>query len=191
MALNTNGAIPIPASQTLNPQHGTSALIHRHQYRLAPPTPPRSPNFHAWSVYPNIKSIRIAQLRTHQDYQKVEHHVNIRRTIGMYRSGELNERTEVVMMEERVNPLSHATPVPEIASVLAILARLRTYLDPAHRDYWRVVEQHVNIRKAIEMYESGELDGRRVVWIVDGEVVGERRGFRSERWCWIEGGVHQ
>ncbi|OBT73552.1 hypothetical protein VF21_07653 [Pseudogymnoascus sp. 05NY08] len=59
---------------------------------------------------------------------------------------------------------------PPVMSIADTIARLRTFLNPAHRDYWRV-EQRVNIRKTIQMYESGELDGLRHVMILEGEVL--------------------
>jgi hypothetical protein len=76
------------------------------------------------------------------------------------------------------------TPRP-VLSIPATIARLRTYIDPTHRDYWRV-EQHANIRVAIAMYESVELDGWKDVTIMHGKVVGEEERFKDSSCYWIE-----
>ncbi|OBT95763.1 hypothetical protein VE01_06545, partial [Pseudogymnoascus verrucosus] len=92
-------------------------------------------------------------------------------------------------------PASVAIPIPPVSvlSIPATIARLLTYLDPTHQDYYRV-EQHPNIRKAISMYESGELDGLRQVAIMRGGVMKReeaweesfRRGRGAGCCCWIE-----
>lgn len=76
-------------------------------------------------------------------------------------------------------------PPPPNPSIPARIARLRTFLDPASPTYWRV-EWHVNIRKAISMYETGELDGVRRVWIKKGEVVSKAEAWRGPECCWCE-----
>lgn len=58
-------------------------------------------------------------------------------------------------------------------------------LDPTSLRYERV-EQHVNIRRAIRMYERGELDGIRSVTFMKGVVMSEYEAFRGTGFIWIE-----
>ncbi|KFZ18169.1 hypothetical protein V502_04248 [Pseudogymnoascus sp. VKM F-4520 (FW-2644)] len=264
MITDPYGFLPVPASQTLNPPPRASLLAQRSQFFLAPPTPPASPTMHpGWAPAPpapmaSTKAGRIAQLRTyldptHQDYQNVEQHANIRKAISMYQYGELDGWwAKAVIIDGRVvsereartnhlarpppiclrnaelngelrpttvatpaipthtsptktprlpyrascgapsgapnggpgaaatqNPVPYFSPAMPISPVISVpdtIASLRTYLDPSHCDYWRV-EQHVNIRKAIPTYESGEL---REVVSMDGKVKSVQKIIRAE-----------
>ncbi|KFY70775.1 hypothetical protein V499_08957 [Pseudogymnoascus sp. VKM F-103] len=83
-----------------------------------------------------------------------------------------------------------AMDIPPVLSVSDTIARLRTYLDPTHQDYWRA-EQHANIRKVISMYESGEVDGlSSEATIMDGKVVEREETFKdgsSNFWIEVDG----
>ncbi|KFY87451.1 hypothetical protein V500_06949 [Pseudogymnoascus sp. VKM F-4518 (FW-2643)] len=240
MITDPYGFLPVPASQTLNPPPRASLLAQRSQFFLAPPTPPASPTMHpGWAPAPpapmaSTKARRIAQLRTyldptHQDYQNVEQHANIRKAITNHlarpppiclRNAELNGELRPTTVATPAipthanptktprlpyhascgapsgapnggpgaaatqNPVPYFSPAMPISPVISVpdtIASLRTYLDPSHCDYW-MVEQHVNIRKDIPTYESGELRGE--VVSMDGKVVSDEEALGSGRWRW-------
>ena len=80
---------------------------------------------------------------------------------------------------------SSANPQPSVFNVAARIATLRKYLDPQHPAFERI-EQHVNIRKVIQLYEAGEFDGNGELWILNGSVVTRKQARAAHTWVWLE-----
>ena len=55
---------------------------------------------------------------------------------------------------------------------------LRSYLDPNHPDY-QPEQQHINIKAAIRLYEDGEIDGMKQVYIKNGKIVPREEIFKE------------
>ncbi|KFY39478.1 hypothetical protein V494_03969 [Pseudogymnoascus sp. VKM F-4513 (FW-928)] len=58
-----------------------------------------------------------------------------------------------------------SNPPPE--NIPPIIARLKTYLDPTHKNYQKKKEYHDNIRRAIEGLERGDVGGGWAYWGID------------------------
>ena len=84
---------------------------------------------------------------------------------------------------------SPAIPHPVPFDVQKRIQQLRTYLDPNHPKYERE-QQHINIKAIIKLYEDGEIDGIKEVFVKDGKVVSEEEVFKGG-WSLREGLRHQ
>lgn len=69
-------------------------------------------------------------------------------------------------------------PLPIIFDPKALITLLQSILIPGNPHYEHP-QQHANIRAAIALYESGELDGHKV-FISGGRVVSLEEAFSSE-----------
>ena len=70
------------------------------------------------------------------------------------------------------------------------IQELRGYLDPSNPHY-QPEEQHTNIKAAIKLYEDGEIDGLKQVFIMDGKIVPKKETFTGKSWSWNEGRRYQ
>jgi hypothetical protein len=71
-----------------------------------------------------------------------------------------------------------AIPLPVPFDVPKRIQTLRGYLDPNNPDYQPEI-QHVNIKAAIKLYETGEIDGNQKVYIKDGKIVSREESFKG------------
>ena len=83
--------------------------------------------------------------------------------------------------------LRSQTPVP--FDVQKRIQELRTFLDPKHPHYERE-QQHINIKAIIKLYEDGEIDGIKEVFVKDGKVVSREEVFKGG-WSLREGRLYQ
>ena len=70
------------------------------------------------------------------------------------------------------------------------IEELRGYLDPNNPEY-QPEQQHINIKAAIALYESGAIDGIQEVYIMDGKIVPQWRIFQGPGCSWNEGMAFQ
>ena len=74
-----------------------------------------------------------------------------------------------------------AIPLPVKFDMQARVRQLRTFLDPS--DPWYQPEaQHVNIRKVIELYLDGTIDGSEKIYVSEGRVITKEAFQRRTTW---------
>lgn len=77
-------------------------------------------------------------------------------------------------------------PMPIKFDVAARLQTLRRWLDPSSPHY-QPEGQHLNIRKLIELYETGQkTDNVGEIWLLDGKVVSMDEACNSPGWAMSE-----
>ena len=81
-------------------------------------------------------------------------------------------------------------PFPVPFDVQKRIQELRSYLDP-NNPHYQPKQQHINIKAAIKLYEDGEIDGAKRVYIMDGKVVARKEVFKGPSCSWSEGIWHQ
>ena len=81
---------------------------------------------------------------------------------------------------------SPAIPVPSTFDVEKYIAQLKDYLDPKSPHH-EPPQQHVNINKLIELYETGERkDNFTTIYIRKGEVITEEQFWAVPDWCFVD-----
>lgn len=82
---------------------------------------------------------------------------------------------------------SPAIPIPGTFDLQAYIARLKDFLNPQSPHYERP-QHHINVKKLIELYESGERkDSTTAIYISKGEVITEAQFWANPKeWCYID-----
>lgn len=81
---------------------------------------------------------------------------------------------------------SPAIPIPSTFDLEKYVAQLKDYLDPKSPHH-EPPQQHVNIRKLIELYETGERkDNFTTIYIRNGEVITKEQFWAVADWCFVD-----
>lgn len=80
---------------------------------------------------------------------------------------------------------SSATPIPREWSPEKRVTQLEATLDPKSPSYDRP-EQHVNIRKLIDLYKNGQIRPGEQVWVLEGRVVDRTTALKGPGWATVE-----
>ena len=81
---------------------------------------------------------------------------------------------------------SPAIPIPITFDVEKYIAELKDSLDPKS-PYHEPPQQHVNIKKLIELYETGERkDNLTTIYIRHGEIITAEEFLAVPDWCFVD-----
>lgn len=81
---------------------------------------------------------------------------------------------------------SPAIPIPSIFDREKYIAQLKDYLDPKSPHH-EPPQQHANIKKLIELYETGQRkDNFTTIYIRKGEVITQEQFWAVADWCFVD-----